>query len=368
MKIPLTDLKKQYQTIKEEIDSAIEQVITKTNFILGNEVEEFEEEMTDYLNVKFAVGVASGTDALALALKALDIGEGDEVITTPFTFIATAEAITRAGAKPVFCDIDEKTYNMDADKIESRITPQTKAILPVHLYGLTCEMDKIVSLAQKHDLKIIEDAAQSFGAKYNDKKAGTIGNLGCFSFFPAKNLGAFGDGGMVVTNDEQIMQKLKSLRNHGQTKQYHYTMHGFNSRLDTLQAAILKVKLNHIDKWIKMRRVNAEYYKKLFSGTDIITPFIPDYAEHSFNYYTIRAKTNRDKIKNHLKDNDIASAIYYPLCLHLQEVYKNLGHKSGDFPVAEKLQNEVLSLPMYPELEKKEIEETVKSITNLQGR
>jgi len=368
MKIPLTDLKKQYQTIKEEIDSAIEQVITKTNFILGNEVEEFEEEMTDYLNVKFAVGVASGTDALVLALKALDIGEGDEVITTPFTFIATAEAITRAGAKPVFCDIDEKTYNMDADKIESRITPQTKAILPVHLYGLTCEMDKIVSLAQKHDLKIIEDAAQSFGAKYNDKKAGTIGNLGCFSFFPAKNLGAFGDGGLVVTNDEQIMQKLKSLRNHGQTKQYHYTMHGFNSRLDTLQTAILKVKLNHIDKWIEMRRENAEYYKKLFSGTDIITPFIPDYAEHSFNYYTIRAEKNRDRIKNHLKENDIASAIYYPLCLHLQEVYKNLGHKLGDFPVAEKLQNEVLSLPMYPELEKKEMEEIVKSITNLQGR
>ena len=362
MKIPLTDLKKQYQSIKEEIDSAIEQVIAKTNFILGSEVEEFEKEIANYLNVKFAVGVASGTDALVLALKALDIAEADEVITTPLTFIATAEAITRAGAKPVFCDIDEKTYNIDTNKIEEKITPRTKAILPVHLYGLPCEMDKILSLAKKYNLKIIEDAAQSFGAKYKDKKVGDIGDIGCFSFFPAKNLGAFGDGGVISTNDEQTMQKLKFLRNHGQTRNYHYTMHGFNSRLDTLQAAILKVKLNYIDKWIKTRQKNAEYYKKLFSGTDIITPFIPDYAYHSFNYYTIRTKGNRDAIMNHLKENGIASAIYYPLCLHLQEVYKDLGNKLGDFPVAETMQNEVLSLPMYPELEKKEIEEIVKTV------
>ncbi len=362
MKIPLTNLKKQYQTIKEEIDSAIEQVITKTNFILGNEVEEFEKEIAKYFAAKFAVGVASGTDALILALKALDIGEGDEVITTPFTFIATAEAITRAGAKPVFCDIDEKTYNIDAEKIEEKITPKTKAILPVHLYGLPCEMDKILSLSQKYNLKIVEDAAQSFGAKYKDKKAGTIGDMGCFSFFPAKNLGAFGDGGMVITNNEKTMQKLKYLRNHGQTRQYHYTMHGFNSRLDTLQAAILKVKLNHIDKWITMRRGNAEYYKKLFSGSNVTIPFIPDYVEDSFNYYTIRIKEKRDAVLTHLKENGIAAAIYYPLCLHLQEVYKSPGHGLGDFPVAEKLQNEVLSLPMYPELEKKEMEEVVTQI------
>lgn len=362
MKIPLTDLKKQYQSIKKEVDLAIEQVITNTNFVLGKEVEEFEKEMADYLNVKFAVGVASGTDALVLALKALDIKKGNEVITTPFTFIATTEAIVRAGAKPVFCDIDEKTYNIDVQKIEEKITSRTKAILPVHLYGLSCEMDKILLLAEKYNLKIIEDAAQSFGAKYKDKKAGSIGDIGCFSFFPAKNLGAFGDGGLVSTNNEQTAQKLKFLRNHGQTKQYHYTIHGFNSRLDTLQAAILKVKLNHIDEWLKMRQENAEYYNKLFSGTDIITPFIPDSTEHSFNYYTVRIKEKRDAVLNILKENGIASAIYYPLCLHLQEVHKDLGYKLGDFPVAEKLQAEVLSLPMYPELEENEIEEIVEVV------
>jgi dTDP-4-amino-4,6-dideoxygalactose transaminase len=362
MKIHLTDLKKQYQGIKKEVDSAIQRVITNTNFILGSEVEEFEKEMANYLNVKFTVGVASGTDALVLALKALDIGEGDEVITTPFTFIATAEAITRTGATPIFCDIDEKTYNIDANKIEEKITAKTKAILPVHLYGLTCEMNKILSLAKKHNLKIIEDAAQSFGAEFKGKKAGAIGDIGCFSFFPAKNLGAFGDGGMVSTNNEQTVQKLKFLRNHGQTKQYHYTMHGFNSRLDTLQAAVLKIKLQHIEKWIAMRLEKAKYYNKLFSGSDIITPFIPDYSEHSFNYYTIRIKEKRDAVLTRLKENGIACAIYYPLCLHLQEVHNDLGYKIGDFPIAEKLQTEVLSLPMYPELERKEIEEIVKIV------
>ncbi|MDD5455379.1 MAG: DegT/DnrJ/EryC1/StrS family aminotransferase [Candidatus Ratteibacteria bacterium] len=364
MKIPLTDLKRQYQSIKKEVDSAIRQVITNTNFILGKEVEEFENEIARYLNVKFSVGVASGTDALVLALKALDIKEGDEVITTPFTFIATTEAIVRAGAKPVFCDIDEKTYNIDTDKIEEKITPNTKAILPVHLYGLPCEMDKISALARKYSFRIIEDVAQSFGAKYKSKKTGAIGDVGCFSFFPAKNLGAFGDGGMISTNDGQTAEKLKFLRNHGQTKQYHYTMHGFNSRLDTLEATILKVKLHYIDKWINMRQKNAAYYNKLFSGTNIITPFVPNSAEHSFNYYTIRIKEKRDKIMDSLKENGIAAAIYYPLCLHLQEVHKDLRHKLGDFPVAEKLQKEVLSLPMYPELEKKEIEEIVR-IVNL---
>jgi dTDP-4-amino-4,6-dideoxygalactose transaminase len=223
-------------------------------------------------------------------------------------------------------------------------------------------MDKILSLAEKYKLGIIENAAQSFGAKYKGKRAGAIGNAGCFSFFPAKNLGAFGDGGLVSVNDEQTLQNLKFLRNHGQTRQYHYTMHGFNSRLDTLQAAILKIKLKHIDGWLQMRRAKAEHYKKLFSGTDIVTPFAPDYAEHSFNYYTIRIKEKRDAVLNALKEKGIAAAIYYPLCLHLQEVHQDLGYKPGDFPVAEKLQKEVLSLPMYPELEEKEIEEIVKMV------
>lgn len=359
MKIPLTDLKKQYNTIKKEVDSAIEQVITKTNFILGGEVEEFEKEIAKYFAAKFAVGVASGTDALVLALKALDIGEGNEVITTPFTFIATTEAITRVGAKPVFCDIDEKTYNIDVNKIEEKITPKTRVILPVHLYGLSCDMDDILSLAKKHNLKIIEDCAQSFGAEFKGKKTGTIGDAGCLSFFPAKNLGAFGDGGMVIINSEQVMQKLKFLRNHGQTRQYNYSFHGFNSRLDTLQAVVLKVKLKYIAEWIKMRQKNAKLYNDLLSEIDIITPAIPDYGIHCFNYYTIRITGKRDEVAAHLKASGIASAIYYPLCLHMQEVYKNLGHKEGDFPVAEKLQNEVLSLPMYPELEESQIGEVV---------
>jgi dTDP-4-amino-4,6-dideoxygalactose transaminase len=362
MKIPLTDLKKQYQTIKEEVDSAIENVISKTSFIFGEELEKFENEAANYFDVKYTVGVASGTDALILALKALDIGEGDEVITTPFTFIATPEAIVRAGAKPVFCDVEERTYNIDVSKIEERITPKTKVILPVHLYGLPCEMDKILSLAKKYNLSIIEDCAQSFGAEFKGKKTGSMGNVGCFSFFPAKILGAFGDGGVVTTNSEKVVQNLKSLRNHGQTKKYYYSIHGFNSRLDTLQAAILRVKLKYIDKWIKMRQEKAKYYNKLLSTTDIVTPFIPDYAKHSFNYYTIRIKEKRDKVSEHLKENGIASAIYYPLCLHLQDVYKGLGYKSGDFTIAEKIQNEVLSLPIYPELEEKEIEEIVTKI------
>lgn len=362
MNIPLTDLKKQYQSIKKEVDLAMEQVITNTNFVLGKEVEEFEKEMANYLNTKFAIGVASGTDALVLAIRTLDISEGDEVITTPFTFIATTEAIVRAGAKPVFCDIDEKTYNMNTNKIEEKITSKTKAILPVHLYGLSCEMDNILSLAQKYNLKVIEDAAQSFGSTYKDKKAGAIGDIGCFSFFPAKNLGAYGDGGMISTNDEQTIEKLNFLRNHGQTKQYHYTIHGFNSRLDTLQASVLRVKLKYIEKWIAMRLEKAKFYNKLFSGSDIIVPFIPDDSKHSFNYYTIRIKEKRDIVSTRLKENGISCAIYYPLCLHLQEVHNDLGYKTGDFPITEKLQTEVLSLPMYPELEEKEIEEIVKIV------
>lgn len=361
MKISLTDFDKQYEEIKEEVLSAVNTVISKKNFVLGEEVTEFEGKVAGYLETRFTVGVASGTDALVLALKALDIKEGDEIITTPFTFIATPESISRVGAKPVFCDIEENTYNINADKIEEKITPKTKAILPVHLYGLPCEMNKIVHLAKKHNIRVIEDCAQSFGAEFRGEKVGSIGNVGCFSFFPAKILGAFGDGGLITTSSDAVFQNLKYLRDHGQTKKYYYSIHGYNSRLDTLQAAILKVKLKYIDRWIKMRQKNAKYYNELFKNFDIITPTVPDYATHCFNYYTIRVK-ERDKIMERLRCNGIASAIYYPLCLHLQEVYKDLGYKKGDFPVAEKLQEEVLSLPMYPELNKKEIEEVVERI------
>lgn len=358
MAIPLVDLNKQYQSIKQKVDSAIEKVLRESNFILGPEVKLLEEEIARYCGTKFAVGVASGTDALILSLLASGIKNGDEVITTPFTFIATSEAICRIGAKPVFCDIDYETYNIDADKIEAKITKRTKAILAVHLYGLPCEMDKILPLAGKNNLKVIEDCAQSFGSEYKGKKAGSLGNAGCLSFFPGKTLGSYGDGGMVITNDEKIAGTIKMLRNHGSTTKYYYGMHGFNSRLDTVQAAILYVKLKYIDKWINARIDNAGYYNHMLANnSDIIMPQVPDYSKHSFNYYTIRIRKNRDSVQQHLKKNGIASAIYYPLCLHLQEIYKDLGYSTGDFPAAEEAQNEVLSLPMYPELTREQIQE-----------
>lgn len=361
MIIPLIDLKIQYKNIKRKIDAAIKQVLNETNFILGSQVNILEGEVALYCGGKFAVGVASGTDALVLALTALGVSKGDEVITTPFTFIATAEAITRVGARPVFCDIEEKTYNIAEDKIEAKITKQTKAILPVHLYGHPCEMDTIISLAKKYNLKIIEDCAQAFGAEYKGNKVGSLGDVGCFSFFPGKNLGCYGDGGMVVTNDNAVAERIKMLRNHGSTTKYYYGMHGFNSRLDTIQAAVLSVKLKYMDTWIKMRINNAHYYNQLLSEMPhIIAPYISGHAKHAFNYYTIRLKKNRDSMQQRLKENGIACAIYYPLCLHLQEVYKDSGYKPGNFPVAEKVQEETLSLPMYPELKKSQIKEIVK--------
>lgn len=362
MTIPLVDLKLQYENIKDEINTAIKEVIGQTNFILGSQVKILEEEILKYCGTKFAVGVASGTDALVLALVSLEVGKGDEVITTPFTFIATTEAISRVGARPVFCDIDEKTYNMDINKIEEKITKHTKAILPVHLYGHPCEMDMITSLAKKYNLKIIEDCAQTFGSEYKGKKVGSLGDIGCFSFFPGKNLGCYGDGGMIVTNDANIAEKIKCLRNHGSTNKYYYRMHGFNSRLDTVQAAILKVKLKYIDKWIDLRIKNANYYNELLKDTGFVIPVNQDGIKHSFNYYTIRIKKNRDLIQKNLKENNVACAIYYPLCLHLQDIYKGLGYKQGDFPIAEQSQGEVLSLPMYPELTKEQILEITTAI------
>ncbi len=356
MNIPLTDLKLQYKNLKNEIGLAINEALSESNFILGNQVTLLEEEIAKHLEVKYAVGVASGTDALVLSLTALGIGNGDEVITTPFTFIATAEAICRVGAKPVFCDIEYDTYNIDTNKIEAKITKRTKAIISVHLYGLACEINKISSIAKAYNLKVIEDCAQSFGSEYEGKKVGSFGDCGALSFFPAKTLGCYGDGGMVITNDENIAEKIKMLRNHGSTAKYFYSMHGFNSRLDTLQAVVLLVKMKYIDEWIDKRLKAANLYNKLLSDIpDVKTPFIPERAKHTFNYYTIRIKAKRDLLQKHLKEEGIACAIYYPLCLHLQEVYKELGFKPGDFPIAEQAQGEVLSLPMYPELYKGQI-------------
>ncbi|MDD5593517.1 MAG: DegT/DnrJ/EryC1/StrS family aminotransferase [Candidatus Margulisbacteria bacterium] len=357
MKIPLIDLKSQYLSIKNEIDAAIQQVIDESSFILGPETRAFEEEVADFLGVRFAVGVASGTDALTIALLALGLGAGDEVITTPFTFIATSEAITKTGAKPVFVDIDPKTYCLNTELIEKKITRRTKAILPVHLYGHPAEMGKIAALAKQYDLKIVEDCAQAFGAEYNGKKVGSIGAVGCLSFFPGKNLGCFGDGGMLVTDDENVFERSKMLRHHGSKKKYYHSISGFNSRLDSLQAAILRVKLKFLAGWNEKRRANAAVYAESLKDLAGVTlPFVAANVKHSFNYYTVRVK-DRDKIQARLNQAGIGNMIYYPLCLHLQEVYSSLGYKPGDFPEAERASAEVLSLPMYPELTREQIKE-----------
>lgn len=357
MPIPLIDLKIQYRSLKNEIDAAVQRVIDDGHFILGPDVKALEAEIAGYLGVKYAVGVASGTDALEIALLALGLGDGDEVITTPFTFIATTEAITGTGARPVFVDIDPKTYCFNTDLIEKKITDRTKAILPVHLYGHPAEMDKIAALAEKYKLKVIEDCAQSLGAEYGGRKVGSIGTVGCLSFFPGKNLGCFGDGGMVVTNDESVFERSKMLRQHGSKKKYYHSIQGFNSRLDTLQAAILRVKLKSLAGCNDKRRANAAVYAESFKGMAGVTPpFVAENVKHSFNYYTVRVK-DRDKIQSRLNQAVIGNMIYYPLCLHLQAVYSSLGYKPGDFPEAERASAEVLSLPMFPELAREQIKE-----------
>jgi dTDP-4-amino-4,6-dideoxygalactose transaminase len=365
LNVPLVDLKAQYSSIKDEIAGAIGGVIAGTQFILGPEVKAFEQEIAAFIGVSQAVGVASGTDALHLALLACAIKPGDEVITTPFSFIATAEAITHCGAVPVFVDIDLRTYNIDPARIEAKITPKTKAILPVHLYGHPADMGSILELARKHNLKVIEDCAQALGASYKDKRVGSLGDAGCLSFFPSKVLGAYGDGGMVVTNNPEIAEKVTMLRNHGSQKKYFSSVPGFNSRLDELQAAILRVKLRHLDKWLELRRQKAALYSQLLGQIEGIQPpyEAPD-CHHIFNYYTVRLdrKLNRDGLQKHLSAQGIATAIYYPLSLHLQPVYKFLGYKLGELPESEKAQEEVISLPIYPELGDKEIEAIAKAI------
>ncbi len=350
MKIPLVDLKAQYKQIKDEIDEAIQGVIHSGQFILGSEVEAFESEIAAYCGTKYAIGVASGTDALQLALIACGIKPGDEVITTPFTFIATAETIAKCGATPVFADIDPETCNVDPAKLESKINHKTKAILPVHLYGQPVDMSPVLELAQKYNLKIIEDCAQAFGAEYRHKKVGCLGDAGCLSFFPSKVLGAYGDGGMVITNDPSIAERVKTLRNHGCKEKYYHLIPGFNSRLDSLQAAILRVKLRHINEWIELRQQKALLYCQLLERIGgIKPPYVAPYSRHVFNYYTIRLSSGlrRNKLKEFLGSQGVATAIYYPLSLHLQEIYKSLGYELGDFPQSERAQEEVLSLEMF---------------------
>lgn len=349
MNVPLLDLKRQYASIKPELDQAVFSVLADTKFIMGPEVKSFEEKMAEYCGAKFAIGVASGTDALLLALRSCGVGIGDEVITTTFSFFATAGVITRLGATPVFVDIDPDTYNMAQEQIEKKITKKTKAIMPVHLYGQCADMDPIMQIAKKHNLKVVEDAAQAIGSKYKGKKAGTLGHFGCFSFFPSKNLGAAGDGGMVVTNDPEMADLVRILRVHGAKPKYYHSMVGYNSRLDTLQAAILSVKLKHLDGWTAKRREHAEAYNSALKGVDVITPKEEDFNYHIYHQYTIAVK-NRDKLSSVLKENQIGHEVYYPVPLHLQKCYQSLGYKEGDLPVAERKAKEVISLPIYPEL------------------
>jgi len=347
--IPMVDLSKQFREIKDEVFKVITEILESSHYILGAKVLELEKKVAGYTNVKEAIGVASGTDALHLAIDALGIGEGDEVITTPFTFFATAEAILYTGATPVFVDIEKETFNIDADSIEEHITDKTKAILPVHLFGHPADMVKIREIAGRHRLKVIEDCAQAFGADLNNRKAGSLGDAGCFSFYPSKNLGGFGDGGMITLNNEKVTGIIKELRNHGSKGSYRHDSVGFNSRLDEIQAGILLVKFEHIEEYNKKRRRNAALYNELLS--DIINcPVERKGAYHVYHQYTIRS-AKRDKIQQKLKENGVSSVVYYPVPLHLQKALKFLGYRKGDFPVAEKAVREVLSLPMYPELE-----------------
>ncbi|MCX8084211.1 MAG: DegT/DnrJ/EryC1/StrS family aminotransferase [Calditerrivibrio sp.] len=351
--IPMLDIKRELAVIGDEIKAEIDKSLNSTQFILGPNVKEFEEKAAAYLGCKYAVGVASGTDALHLALKAIGIKDGDEVITTPFTFIATAEAIVYCGGKPVFVDVDEETMNIDVQKIEEKITSKTKAIIPVHLFGNPCDMDKIIDISKKFGLKIIEDCAQSFGATYKGIQTGNIGDIGCFSFFPSKNLGCYGDGGMVTTNDEQLYKILLALRNHGSYVRYYHEMIGFNSRLDDLQAAILKVKLKYIDNFNQERRSVAQLYKKTI-GASVGYQKETTGAVHVYHQYTITSP-KRDLAMEALKKSEVATAIYYPVPLHLQNAFKYLGYKEGDLPVSEKLAKTVFSLPINPYLDDSEV-------------
>jgi len=358
--IPFLELKSQYESIKEEIRQAMDDVLESGWFILGPNVEAFEAEFAQYCGVRFGVGVGSGTEALHLALLACGVQASDEVITVPNTAIATALAITMAGATPVFVDIDPQSYNMDVSKIERAIRPKTKAILPVHLFGQTADMDHILAIARGHGLKVIEDACQAHGAEYKGKRAGSLADAGCFSFYPTKNLGAYGDGGMVVTNDEEIAQRVRLLRNYGERERYYHSIKGFNSRLDELQAAILRVKLKRLDEWNSARRQKAKLYDQLLAGSEVITPREMDYGEHIYHLYVIRAKF-RDELRRFLESKGVGTLIHYPVPLHLQEAYSNLGLKRGALPVAERYADEILSLPLYPELSR-EAQEMVASI------
>ena len=372
MQVPLLDLKAQYARIREEIKSAVDEVLESQVFILGPKVESLEKNVAAYCGAKHAVGVSSGTDGLLVALMALGVTSGDEVITTPFTFFATAGAIARLSAIPVFVDIDPVTYNIEPTGLERAISVRTKAIIPVHLFGQCADMDPILAVSCKHGIPVVEDAAQSIGAEYKGRRAGTLGTIGVFSFFPSKNLGGFGDGGMVVTDDPALDERIRLLRHHGSSKTYHHSVVGGNFRLDALQAAVLGVKLRYLDGWSAARRENARFYDRRFEECGLTergrlvcpaavyqTGGDPNY--HIYNQYTLRAG-DRDRLRAFLKDAGVGSAVYYPVPLHLQECFATLGYRSGDFPEAERAAEMVLSIPVYPELSMKQKEYVVQRI------
>jgi dTDP-4-amino-4,6-dideoxygalactose transaminase len=350
--VPLLDLKEQYRPIREEIRAAIDRVADAQWFINGPEVEGLEREVADYSRAPYGIGVSSGTDALLVALMAIDIQPGDEVITTPYSFFATAGCIARLGARPVFVDIDLESYNLRPELIEGMITPRTRAIMPVHLYGQMAEMDPIMEVARRHNLIVIEDAAQAIGSEYKGRRAGAVGDVGCFSFFPSKNLGGFGDGGMVTASDEKLAGKIRQLRNHGDGPKYYHKFIGGNFRLDALQAAVLRVKLPYLDSWTEGRQRNAERYRALFAAADLPMVNLPvelPERRHIYNQFVIRVP-RREELIAHLRERQIGCEVYYPVPLHLQECFAYLGYKAGDFPASEAAANETLALPIYPEL------------------
>jgi dTDP-4-amino-4,6-dideoxygalactose transaminase len=365
--LPFLDLKAQFATIRSEILDAVTHTLDSQHFILGPEVEALEKAISVLTGCSHAIGCASGSDALILALLALEIDRADEVITTPFTFVASAGSIARVGAKPVFVDIDPLTFNINPQAIEKAITPRTKAIMPVHLFGLSADMNAIHEIAAAHRLSVIEDAAQAIGARYEGRAVGSLGQLGCFSFFPSKNLGGAGDGGMITTNDAKLADRLRVLRVHGARTKYEYEMLGMNSRLDALQAAILRVKLRHLDRWAVARRNNAQRYRELFREfrleSMITSPVASARLSHVYNQFTIRVK-DRDALREHLQDRGIPTEIYYPKPLHLQKAFAYLGHKKGDFPASESACLEVMSLPIYPELTEEQQRSVVAAIAD----
>lgn len=365
---PFLDLKAQYATIRDEVNSAVERVFESQVFIMGPEVSAFEEELKTQVGCEYVFGCASGSDALLLALMALEIGPGDEVITVPFTFVATVGAIARLHARTVFVDIDPVTFNLDARKLEQAITPRTKAIIPVHLFGLCADMDPILEIASKRGIPVVEDAAQAIGARIGERVAGRMGTFGCFSFFPSKNLGGAGDGGLITTNDAELAAKLKLLRNHGSKTKYDYVLLGINSRLDALQAAVLRVKLRYLDQWASGRRKNAGRYSELLSDCDFVTlPSEPEGYFHVYNQFTIRS-AKRDALKEFLQSRGIPTEIYYPHALHLQPAFTDFGYREGAFLEAEKCSEEVLSLPIYPELKDEHLVAVAQAIRDFQAQ